>query len=39
MYGTAKRRVLDAAAAGDSRYPVESLLRHQHRPMTVFWAP
>jgi 6-phosphogluconolactonase len=39
MYGTAKRRVFEAAAAGDSRYPVASLLRQQHRPMTVFWAP
>lgn len=39
MSGKSKRRVFEAAAAGDSAYPIESLIRTSYKPITVFWAP
>lgn len=38
IFGEAKRRVFEAANAGDSGYPVESLLRHASCPLRVVWA-
>jgi 6-phosphogluconolactonase len=38
IFGEEKRRVMEAAAAGDTRYPVASLIRQQKRPLTVVWA-
>jgi 6-phosphogluconolactonase len=37
--GAAKRRVLDAAAAGNTAYPIESLIRQAGVPLTVVWSP
>jgi len=39
MFGENKRRVFEAAAAGDSAYPIESLIRTSDTPITVLWAP
>ncbi len=39
IFGAEKRRVVEAAAAGETRYPVTSLFRYQKRPLTVVWAP
>jgi 6-phosphogluconolactonase len=39
IFGAAKRRVLEAAAEGESAYPVSRLIQHQTRPLTVVWAP
>lgn len=38
MFGAAKRRVFEAAAAGSTAYPIESLIRHQNRSLTALWA-
>ena len=38
MFGEPKRRVLERAAEGGSQFPVEALLHHARRPLTVFWA-
>lgn len=39
FFGEAKRRVFEAAAAGDSTYPVAALLSQDKVPVTVIWAP
>jgi 6-phosphogluconolactonase len=39
VFGETKRRVFEAANAGGSAYPIESLLRHVRTPLTVIWAP
>lgn len=39
FFGDAKRRVFEAAAAGDSAYPVAALLSQCKVPVTVIWAP
>jgi 6-phosphogluconolactonase len=39
FFGAAKRRVFDAAIAGDSSYPVAALLAQNKVPVTVIWAP
>jgi len=39
IFGETKRTVFEAANAGGSDYPVESLLRHTVCPLTVIWAP
>jgi len=37
--GTEKRRVFEAAAAGGTAYPIESLVRQCKDALTVLWAP
>jgi 6-phosphogluconolactonase len=39
IFGTDKRRVLEAAADGAAAYPVASLLKHRTGPLDVVWAP
>lgn len=39
FFGDAKRRVFEAAAAGDFTYPVAALLSQDKVPVTVIWAP
>lgn len=39
FFGDAKRRVFEAAAAGESIYPVAALLAQDTVPVTVIWAP
>lgn len=39
MFGAAKRRVFEAAAAGNTTYPIESLIWRSAGPLTVLWAP
>mgnify|MGYP001823629503 CR=1 FL=1 len=38
IFGETKRRVFEAASAGGTGYPVESLLRHAGCPVRVMWA-
>jgi 6-phosphogluconolactonase len=38
VFGESKRGVLEAAGAGGSAYPIESLLQHARGPVTVIWA-
>ena len=39
MFGDDKRRVYEAARAGESRFPVSALLAKTPVPLTVVWAP
>ena len=39
IFGEAKRSVFEAANAGGTIYPIESLLHHARTPLTVIWAP
>lgn len=39
IFGWKKRGVFEAAQGGGSAYPVEALLRHSGKPVTVIWAP
>jgi len=39
FFGAAKRRVYEAAAAGDTGYPAAALLSQEKVPVTVIWAP
>jgi 6-phosphogluconolactonase len=39
IFGETKRAVFEAASAGHSGYPIESLLLHTRGPLTVCWAP
>lgn len=39
IFGEKKREVFEAAEKGGSGYPVESLLKHASKPLTVIWAP
>jgi len=39
IFGEAKRSVFEAAIAGGTTYPIESLLHHARTPLTVIWAP
>ena len=39
IFGEAKRRVFEAAAAGNTSYPIESLIRRCDDSLTVLWAP
>lgn len=39
IFGEAKRLVFEAAKAGDCKYPIEALLQHCRKPLTVVWAP
>ncbi len=39
FFGDAKRRVFEAAAAGDSTYPVTALLSQEKVPVKIIWAP
>lgn len=38
IFGEKKRDVFDAAIAGGSDYPIESLVQHIRTPLTVLWA-
>lgn len=38
IFGEKKRAVLEAALEGGSDYPIESLLKHARKPLTVIWA-
>ncbi|MBT8074230.1 MAG: 6-phosphogluconolactonase [Xanthomonadales bacterium] len=38
IFGAAKREVFETAKQGGSAYPVEALLRHSRKPLTVIWA-
>jgi len=39
IFGAAKRKVIDAAAAGNTTFPIESLITNLAAPLSVFWAP
>jgi 6-phosphogluconolactonase len=39
IFGAAKRRVFDAAATGNTAYPIESLIWRGDGRLTVLWAP
>jgi 6-phosphogluconolactonase len=39
IFGEAKRSIFEAANAGGTTYPIESLLHHARTPLTVIWAP
>lgn len=39
FFGDDKRRVYEAALAGDDSYPVYHLLQQSETPVRVFWAP
>ena len=39
IFGEVKRNVFESANAGGTTYPIEALLRHTRRPLTVIWAP
>jgi 6-phosphogluconolactonase len=39
IFGEAKRVVFEAASAGGSAYPIESLFRNVRSPLTIIWAP
>ena len=39
IFGEAKRVVFEAAMAGGSPYPIESLFQNVRSPLTVIWAP
>lgn len=39
IFGAEKRDVYEAAAAGTSTVPAAALLRQEHAPVHVFWAP
>ena len=39
IFGTEKRAVLDAAAAGESALPIAALLNQESKPVRVIWAP
>ncbi|MEM1262894.1 MAG: 6-phosphogluconolactonase [Pseudomonadota bacterium] len=39
IFGTEKRAVLEAAAAGESELPIAALLTQDSKPVRVIWAP
>lgn len=39
IFGEAKRRVYEAACAGDDQLPISALLRHAQTRVRVIWAP
>jgi 6-phosphogluconolactonase len=37
--GTDKKAVLEAAQAGDSKYPISAVFRQGRKPIDIYWAP
>jgi 6-phosphogluconolactonase len=37
--GTDKKAVLEAAQAGDGRYPISAVFRQGRKPIEIYWAP
>ena len=38
IFGAVKRNIFEAANAGGTTYPIESLLHHARAPLTIIWA-